>query len=385
MAALRQLCIGIYWANQTGKDRMSESTARPRNLRIEALRLVAIAGIAVFHTFQPWFSEATDGSWAAGPPALAALGCVNLLGAYGNNVFFLISGLFLVPRAAAAASAPGYWSSQGRALARRALVIGATVALYGVLALAVSAWVTPLSGVSLSDPGWLLGGLEFIWVYLACMVATPVIGWVWRRVARPRAAVVAILACVFAVNAYIAFVSPGSDVRGLLEWRKLMSALTYLAAFLAGGALGEKNLARPGRALAASCAAALLLEGAAAAAGSTWLLEALSFKSTSLLSFALAAASVALAAQGRPTPGDTPARRAVQLLAPSILGFYVIQSMFYSLWRPVADAACEAGLIACGAAGMLLAGTAASLAVLVVALLIDRAVRVAPLRALRLG
>lgn len=364
---------------------MSESTARPRNLRIEALRLVAIAGIAVFHTFQPWFSAATDGSWAAGPPALAALGCVNLLGAYGNNVFFLISGLFLVPRAAAAASGPDYWGSQGRALARRALVIGATVALYGVLALAVSAWVTPLSGVSLSDPGWLLGGLEFIWVYLACMVATPVIGWVWQRVARPRAAVVAILACVFAVNAYIAFVSPGSDVRGLLEWRKLMSALTYLAAFLAGGALGEKNLARPGHALAASCAAALLLEGAAAAAGSTWLLEALSFKSTSLLSFALAAASVALAAQGRPTSGDTPARRAVQLLAPSILGFYVIQSMFYSLWRPVADAACETGLIACGAAGMLLAGTAASLAVLVVALLIDRAVRVAPLRALHLG
>ena len=91
---------------------MSESTARPRNLSIEALRLVAIAGIAIFHTFQPWFAAATDGTWQAGAPALAALGCVSLLGAYGNNVFFLISGMFLVPRAADASSERGYWRDQ---------------------------------------------------------------------------------------------------------------------------------------------------------------------------------------------------------------------------------------------------------------------------------
>ena len=364
---------------------MSESTARPRNLSIEALRLVAIAGIAIFHTFQPWFAAATDGTWQAGAPALAALGCVSLLGAYGNNVFFLVSGFFLVPRAARAAGEPGYWGRQAHALGRRALVIGASVALYAAIALAVSTWVVPLDGVSIGQAGWLLGGLEFIWVYLACVAAVPVIGWTWQRVRRPRAVVAALVAAVFAVNAYIAFISPGSEVRGLLEWRKLMSAVTYLVAFLAGGALGEKNLARPGRALAASCGAALLLEGGAAVAGNTWLLGALSFKSTSLLSFALAAASVALAAQGRAVAADTPARRVVAALAPSILGFYVMQSMFFSLWRPVADAACDAGLAAGGQAGLLVAGTVASLVLLCIMLLLDRATRVPLLRALHLA
>ena len=126
---------------------MSESTARARNLRIEALRLVAIAGIAIFHTFQPWFAAATDGTWQAAPPTLAALGLVSLLGALGNHVFFLVSGYFLVPRAARAAGEPGYWGAQARALGRRALLIGVSVALYATLALAVSAWVVPLDGV----------------------------------------------------------------------------------------------------------------------------------------------------------------------------------------------------------------------------------------------
>ena len=71
------------------------------------------------------------------------------------------------------------------------------------------------------------------------VLATPLMGWVWRRVRRPVPVVWALVACVFAVNAYIAFVSPGDEVRGLLEWRKLMSAVSYLVSFLAGGALGE--------------------------------------------------------------------------------------------------------------------------------------------------
>lgn len=364
---------------------MSETSHLPRNLRIEALRLLAIAGIAVFHTFQPWFAAATDGTWRAPAPVLAALGCVSLLGAYGNHVFFLVSGLFLVPRAARASREPGYWRAQARALGRRALVIGITVALYGAIALAVSSWVVPLEGVSLGEVGWLLGGLEFIWVYLACVVAAPLVGWVWARVARPRAVVCALVVAAFAVNAYIAFVSPGSEVRGLLEWRKLMSAATYLVAFLAGGALGEKNLARPGRALAASCSVALLAEAGAALAGDASLLEALSFKSTSLLSFALAASSVALAASGEPRTEGSGALGAVRLLAPSILGFYVVQSMFDSLWRPAAGAACAAALGAGGPGALLAAGVAVSLVLLACALLFDRAVRIPLLRAVRLA
>ena len=363
---------------------MSERNPRPRNLRIEALRLIAIAGIAVFHTFQPWFSAATDGSWAPSAASLTVLGCVSLLGTYGNHVFFIVSGLFLIPRAAQASRDEGYWAAQARSLARRALVIGASVVLYALIVLAVSTWVAPIEGVALGQSAWLLGGLEFIWVYLACVVAVPVIGWAWRRVRAPRTVVTAILVCVFAVNAYIAFISPGGEVRDLLEWRKLMSAVTYLVAFLAGGALGEKNLARPGRALAVSCGAALLLEGAAAVAGNTWLLGALSFKSTSLLSFALAAASVSLAATAPAEAGDGPASRVVRLLAPSILGFYVSQSMFYPLWRPAIDGLCAAAAAA-GEAALLAVGAFASLALLVALLLFDRAVRIPLLRAARLA
>lgn len=370
---------------------MSEKPTRPRDARVEALRLVAIAGIAVFHTFQPWFSAATDGTWAAGAGTLCALGCVNLLGAFGNNVFFLISGLFLVPTAARASSRKDFWRDQARRTLRRAAVIGATVALYGVCALAVSAWALPLPGVSLHETGWLLGGLEFIWVYLVVVALSPVIGWVWARLRHPRAVVWALVAATFAVNAYIAFFSPGDEVRGLLEWRKLMSALTYLVAFLAGGALADARPAHPGRALAAVALAGVALEGGAALAGDLRLIEALSFKSTSLLSFALAALCVLVArggAGGGAAAGGTHAEgRAaglVRALTPSILGFYVMQSLFHGVWRPVADAACSAGA-ALGDAGLLLLGAAVSLAILAVALLLDRLVRIPLLRALHLA
>ena len=105
-------------------------THKQRNPRVEALRLVAIVGIAIFHTFQPWFEAATDGSWAASPLTLVAVGLISLLGAYGNHVFFLISGFFLVPRAAARSGEPGYWREQARAAARRSVAILLTVALY---------------------------------------------------------------------------------------------------------------------------------------------------------------------------------------------------------------------------------------------------------------
>ena len=37
---------------------MEKTVKKSRNPRIEALRLVAIVAIAVFHTFQPWFAAA---------------------------------------------------------------------------------------------------------------------------------------------------------------------------------------------------------------------------------------------------------------------------------------------------------------------------------------
>ena len=86
---------------------MEKTVKKPRNPRIEALRLVAIVAIAVFHTFQPWFAAAADASselalsfpWLGNTGCLAVLGWLNLLGAYGNHVFYLISGYFLLPSA----------------------------------------------------------------------------------------------------------------------------------------------------------------------------------------------------------------------------------------------------------------------------------------------
>ena len=357
----------------------------PRDARIEALRIVAIAAIAVFHAFQTWFSAATDGTLPVGAPTLAALGCVSLLGAYGNHVFFAISGLFLIPGAARASRKPGYWDDQARRTARRALTIGVTVALYAAVSLAVSAWVTPVAGVSLGETAWLVGGLEFIWVYLVLVCLAPVMGWVWARVRRPGAIVSALAVIVFVVNAYIAFVSPGEEVRGLLEWRKLMSAASYLVAFLAGGALAETRRTHARGALIACASVAVAIELAGALAGDGRLLASLSFKSTSLLSFLLAMASVAAASVPRPAAPETRAGALARRLAPSILGYYVVQSMLTPLWRPFLEKVCAASLVAGGEAALLAAGTMTSLVLLALALAVDQVVRIPLLRALRLA
>lgn len=362
---------------------MSERRTTSRNPRIEALRLVAIVGIAVFHTFQPWFAAITDGSWDAAPLTRSVLGCISLLGAYGNHVFFLISGFFLVPRAVAAARGEGYWGSQARAVVRRALPVLATVAIYALLALAVSTWVVPMERVSFQSAGWLVGGLQFIWVYLVVIALVPVIGWVWARLRRPRTAVCAIVAVVLLVNLYIAFVSPGDDVRGLLEWRKLMSAVSYLAAFLVGGALSGLRLDGLARALVPIAAFSVLVESFAGVTGDLRLLDALSFKSTSALSFALAVSSLAWAAKSgeRGRTDGTPGllRGATQ----SILGFYVAQSVFTSLWHPLANEACLAAL-PLGEAAVVATGVIVSIAFLAVVLAFDHLVRVPLLRLMRL-
>ena len=382
----------------------SAAPARPlRDARIEALRLAAIAGIGVFHTFMPWFAAATDGSWDAGAPALWALGCVNLLGALGNHVFYMVSGLFLVPAAVRAASRPSGpgWRAQARGTCRRAARVLASVALYAALALAVDAWVAPIDGVGPDESGWLLGGLEFVWVYLALVVATPLMGRVWARLRRPGAAVGALVAAVLAVNAYIAFCSPGEAERDLLEWRKLMSAASYLAGYLAGGLLGVARgrdeagvgpvrLGSPALLATAACCA-LAVEGAAAVAGDLRLLSALSYKSTSALSFALAWGAVAAVARpprqhGREAgPGGGLAARLARWLSPAILGYYVSQSLFSGLWRPPVDGLCADALASGGPVALLACGTVASLVLLAAALVADRLVRVPLLRKVHLS
>lgn len=74
-----------------------------RNTSIEALRLVAVAGIAIFHTFQWTFQAVCTGLPEYAPlavfPYSGALGFINLLGCWANEVFFMISGYFLIPSA----------------------------------------------------------------------------------------------------------------------------------------------------------------------------------------------------------------------------------------------------------------------------------------------
>lgn len=406
------------------------SAPRARNLRVETLRLIAIAGIAVFHTFQGLFTQAVEALTgaaaldpqalahavasgdaariiAAAPAALALLGLINLLGTFGNQVFFAISGRFLIPAMAARAGEPGYWREAYRKTARRLAAIAVSVACYAVLALAMDALVFPLPGIGLDQSAWIVGGLQFVWVYAALAAAAPVLAWAWRRLGRYRLPAVAALAvAVYAVNAYIAFVSPGELERGLLEWRKLMSAVSYAVGFVSGAALGELASSTGRRAwrrrarwaLASVALLAVAVEVAAAWCGRADILQALSFKSTSVLSFALALAALAVALD---RPGHvgaaSPMGRLSVRLAPAILGFYILQSFTYSLWRPYADGMLrDACLSAMGAAGTtagsaafgiiatLTAGALFSFTLLAATLAVDLVVRLPLLRALRL-
>lgn len=358
----------------------SRKTAREP--RVEALRLVAAASIAVFHTFMPWFYELTHcyglGAYIVdNPVATPLLGFFNLLGAFGNNVFFFISGLFLVPAAARASLQDGYWAAQRSKTAARVGQMLATVVLYLALVLAVSAFAVPIEGVSLGKLPSLLVWLEFIWVYLALTALAPAIGWVWARLRHPKAIAAAIIALVFAVNAYIAFFNMGDLDRDLLDWRKLMSAVTYFAAFVGGAVLADVRL-RPGAAaalLTATIGVSLCVECKLAWSRELLLMYATSYKSTSALSFAMAAAAVLFARRNDGKKGARlePATR----LSPSILGFYILQSLTSPLWQPafrelLEDVYLMPQTTSCE---MLAAGVGLSLALLAGLLVFDRAFR----------
>lgn len=358
----------------------SRKTAREP--RVEALRLVAAASIAVFHTFMPWFYELTHcyglGAYIVdNPVATPLLGFFNLLGAFGNNVFFFISGLFLVPAAARASLQDGYWAAQRAKTAERVKHILATVVLYLTLILGVSALAVPIEGVSLAKLPSLLVWLEFIWVYLALTALAPAIGWAWARLRHPKAIAAAIIALVFAVNAYIAFFNMGDLDRDLLDWRKLMSAVTYFAAFVGGAVLADVRL-RPGAAaalLTATIGVSLGVECRLAWSRELLLMYATSYKSTSALSFAMAAAAVLFArrSDGKKGARLEPATR----FSPSILGFYILQSLTSPLWQPAFKELLEDVYLMpqTTSCEMLAAGVGLSLALLAGLLVFDRAFR----------
>ena len=241
----------------------------------------------------------------------------------------------------------------------------------------MSTFIVPIEGVSLAKLPSLLVWLEFIWVYLALTALAPVIGWAWARLRHPKAMAVAIIAAVFAVNAYIAFFDMGELDRGLFDWRKLMSAVTYFAAFVGGAALADVRL-RPGAAaalLAAAVGISIGVECKLAWSRDLLLMYATSYKSTSALSFAMAAAAVLFARRndGKKGTGLGLATR----FSPSILGFYILQSLTSPLWQPAFGELLEDVYLMpqTTSCEMLAAGVGLSLALLAGLLVFDRAFR----------
>ena len=319
-----------------------------RNTSIEALRLIAVAGIAIFHTFQWTFQAVCAGLPEYAPlavfPYSGALGFINLLGCWANEVFFMISGYFLITSAARAWSDGATWTSQLQRTTQRLGKVILPTAFYCLAALAWSTAVSPIPDVSFHTHYWYTLGLEFIWVYAATVFVAPWFGLAKSRLSQKSytKTVIAVSILAFVANGYLAAMSATST--GEFSWlQKLMSAATYVIAFLIGGLLRDVTDAmdsdRAGalgmRSLVMVLILTIILEGDLSFTGNLTVMAALSYKSTSLISFALAAASLLFAATRRSSLGNPRTAGIIVTLSTATLGFYVMQSLTSSLWRPI--------------------------------------------------
>ena len=359
-----------------------------RNIPIEALRLIAVAGIAVFHTFQWTFQATCIGAVEYAPLAIfpysGVLGFINLLGCWANEVFFMISGYFLIASAARAWDGGTTWKSQMQRTSQRLGKVVMPTALYCLVALAWSTVVSPIPDVTLNTHYWYTLGLEFIWVYAATVFMAPWFGLAKCRLSQKSytTTVIAVGILAFVVNGYLAAMSATSA--GEFSWlQKLMSAATYVIAFLIGGLLRDVTDAvdsdRAGalgmRSLAAVLALATILEGALSFTGNLTAMAVLSYKSTSLISFALAAASLLFSATRRSASGNPRTAGVIVTLSTATLGFYVMQSLTSSLWRPVFNTLLANMLVSQNspAAICIITGTVISIVFALALLIIDAA------------
>lgn len=256
----------------------------------------------------------------------------------------MISGYFLIASAARAWNDGATWASQMQRTAQRLGKVVFPTAFYCLAALAWSTVISPIPDVSLDTHYWYTLGLEFIWVYAATVCLAPLFGLAKSRLSHKSytAAVIIVGILAFVVNGYLAAMSStnGGEFSGL---QKIMSAATYVIAFLVGGLLRDatdsmdSNRARSlgKQALIAVLAFAIILEGALSFTGNIAAMATLSYKSTSLISFALAAASLLLAATRHSASSKPRVARVTVTLSAATLGFYVMQSLTSSLWRPV--------------------------------------------------
>lgn len=322
-----------------------------RNISIEALRLVAVAGIAIFHTFQWAFQAACAGMPEYAPlvafPYSGVLGFINLLGCWANEVFFMISGYFLIASAARAWDGGATWTSQIQRTAQRLGKVVLPTAFYCLVALVWSTVISPMPDVSLVTHYWYTLGLEFIWVYAATVCMAPLFGLAKGQLSQKSYAATVIAAGIlaFVANGYLAAMNSTSS--GEFSWlQKIMSAATYVVAFLIGGLLRDvtdsmgsgRARALGSRSLIAVLAIAIVLESTLSFTGNLAAMATLSYKSTSLISFVLAAASLLFAATRHSTSSNPRVAGVIVTLSAATLGFYVMQSLTSSLWRPIFNA-----------------------------------------------
>ena len=280
-------------------------------------------------------------------PYSGALGFINLLGCWANEVFFMISGYFLIPSAVHALQNGS--SARGliyKSFTRLKKIVLPTL-FYCTACLFVSMYVYPLPEISLHEIGWLTLGIEFIWVYAASVLLVPMIALARQRIGSKRAPfVVALLVfATFGINCYIA--ATANEVAGVVLWRKLMSAVTYLVAFIAAGEMrfilechGNASGAQKSKiALIGLVTATIALELLLSANCQYDALWKLSYKSTSVISFALAVTSVAAAALHQPRHEVPAADKTIMSLAAGTLAFYAVQSFTCNVWRPIFDKA----------------------------------------------
>lgn len=357
-----------------------------RNISIEALRLVAVAGIAVFHTFQWAFQAACAGMPEYAPfaafPYSGVLGFINLLGCWANEVFFMISGYFLIASAAHSWNDGTTWASQMQRTVQRLGKVVFPTAFYCLVALAWSTVISPIPDVSLATHYWYTLGLEFIWVYATTVCMAPLFGLAKSRLSKRSytAAVIIIGILAFIANGYLAAMSSANG--GEFSWlQKIMSAATYVVAFLIGGLLRDvtdsmgsgRARALASRSLIAVLAIAIVLESTLSFTGNLTAMATLSYKSTSLISFALAAVSLLFAATRHSALGNPQVARAIVTLSAATLGFYVMQSLTSSLWRPIFNAMLANILVAQSnpASICIATGTAISIVFALVLLVVD--------------
>lgn len=322
-----------------------------RIVSIEALRLIAVAGIAIFHTFQWTFQAICTTLPEYTPltvfPYSGILGFINLLGCWANEVFFMISGYFLIASAVRAWTDGATWTSQIQRTTQRLGKVILPTAFYCLAALAWSTAVSPIPDVSFHSRYRYTLGLEFIWIYAATVCMAPLFGLAKNQLGRKSytAAAVAVGVLVFIVNGYL--VTQRSASSAEFSWlQKIMSAVTYVIAFLMGGLLRDytgtttPRIARTvaKRLLAAVLIITIALEAALSATGNLSAMAILSYKSTSFVSLALAAIASLFAATRDNKSNHPRVANAIVTLSAATLGFYVMQSLTSSLWRPVFNA-----------------------------------------------